>query len=297
MKIGKLEKVELREVWENEAKDFTTWLYENLDALSDAIDLTLVEPERERKVEGSRFSIDILAETDDNEGVIIENQLEQSDHKHLGQIITYLINMDCSTAIWIVKEPRQEHINAINWLNEATEKCFYLVKLEAYKIGDSKPAPFFSVICQPTEDTKVLGKEKKQFKEELHEKRERRQEADCLIIPARKEGFEKVFIGQDEWYAVRIGKDKISQLKWIAAYQVAPVSAITHIAKIKEIVPYQDSGKYLIKFDGPASKIKPIPLGENSSKAPQGPIYVDKESLVGSKNIEDALATNHKKAA
>jgi hypothetical protein len=118
-----------------------------------------------------------------------------------------------------------------------------------------------------------------------------------LIVPARKEGFDRVFIGQDQWYAVRIGNDKINQLKWIAAYQVSPVCAITHIARIKEIIPYEDSGKYLINFDGPAEKIKPIPLGENSSKAPQGPVYVDKESLVSSRNIDEVLEAKAKKAA
>ena len=188
MSIGKLEKVELRDIWKNEAKDFTTWLYENLDALSEAINLNLLEPEQEKQVEGSRYSIDIMAETENGEGVIIENQLEQSDHKHLGQIITYLTNMDSKIAVWVCKEPRQEHINAINWLNETSDEDFnfYLVKLEAYKIGESEPAPFFSVICQPSKEQKEIGRDKKVLKEERLARKHRRDLCDTLVVPAQK---------------------------------------------------------------------------------------------------------------
>jgi len=294
MKVGKLVKVELREIWKNEAKDFTTWLNEHLEQLSDAIDLTLTTIKREQQVTDSRFSIDILAETDEGEGVIIENQLEQSDHKHLGQIITYLTNMDCSHAIWIVKEPRQEHINAINWLNEVIQgKNFYLVKLEAFCIGNSEPAPFFSVICCPDEDVKELGKDKMVINEARKTRIQRKDQADTIIVPARKDGFDKVFLGEDRWYQIRLSEKRIEQLKYIAAYQVAPVSAITHIAKIKAIVPYKDSGKYEVIFEEPAQEIKQIRLGEAS--APQGPMYGSYDLIKEAKKFEDILNFPEKK--
>jgi hypothetical protein len=295
MSIGKLEKVELRDIWKNEAKDFTTWLYENLDALSEAINLNLLEPEQEKQVEGSRYSIDIMAETENGEGVIIENQLEQSDHKHLGQIITYLTNMDSKIAVWVCKEPRQEHINAINWLNETSDEDFnfYLVKLEAYKIGESEPAPFFSVICQPSKEQKEIGRDKKVLKEERLARKHRRDLCDTLVVPAQKEGFERVFLGENCWWAIRMRESRIEQIKWIAAYQVAPVSSITHIAKVKSIEPYKDTGKYIVHFEGAAQEIKPVPLG-NSSKSPQGPVYAEKTKIESARTLDDVLSYNKK---
>ena len=298
MKIGKLEKVDLREVWANEAKDFTSWLYQNLGALGEEVELNLFELKQEKKLPNSRFCADILAETENGECVVIENQLEATDHKHLGQLITYLTNMDmCTTAIWIVKEPRQEHINAVNWLNRETDKAFYLVKLEAYRIGDSAPAPFFSVICSPSEEDKQFGEEKRVIKDGLKARKELRDQADCVIVPAQEEGFNRVFIGEHQWHSIRIGKDKIQQLKWIAGYQVSPISAITHIAKIKEILPFQNTSKYVVVFDGPAIKLsRPIGLGSNSSRAPQSPIYINKDCLDASRNLDEAFERFAKKS-
>lgn len=288
MKIGKLEKVDLREIWKNEARDFTTWLFQNIEGLSDAVNLTLQAPIQEKQVDGSRYSIDILAETDEGEGVIIENQLEQTDHKHLGQIITYITNMNCEHAIWIVKEPRQEHINAINWLNEVSDKNFYLVKLEAFKIGNSEPAPFFSVICSPEEEIKELSRDKKELTHERKARNNRKDNADTIIVPAQKDGFEKVFIGENRWYAIRISSSRLHQFKYIAAYQVSPTSAITHVAKIKEIRPYENTGKYEIIFEGKAEKIKPLPLAE-ARNSPQGPSYCSFDSIKEATYYEDLI--------
>ena len=163
--IGKLKKVPLREIWKNEAKDFTTWLSENIDTLNEALEIILTVVEREKSV--GEFSLDIVAEDQDSNIVIIENQLEKTDHTHLGQIVTYLSNLGAKTAIWITSNPREEHIKAVNWLNESTpdDVSFYIVKIEAVKIGDSAPAPLFSVIAEPTEIAKEIGKEKKEYAE------------------------------------------------------------------------------------------------------------------------------------
>lgn len=157
MKIGKLEKVDLREIWENEAKDFTGWIENNISHLSDFLGFELEVLEREKKV-GS-FSIDLFAQTNDGEKVIIENQLEKTDHTHLGQIITYFTNLDAKCVIWIAKEIRQEHATAINWLNEFTGISFYLVQVEAYRIGDSSPAPYFKLVCKPDQTMKAIGQD------------------------------------------------------------------------------------------------------------------------------------------
>ncbi|RLB87243.1 MAG: DUF4268 domain-containing protein [Deltaproteobacteria bacterium] len=161
--IGKIERVPLREVWRHEAFDFTQWLQDNIDVLNNVIDLNLSNPEREQAA-GS-FNIDIVAEDDAGNPVIIENQLEKSDHDHLGKILTYLVAMGAKSAIWIVSNPRPEHISAISWLNESSAANFYLLKIEAIKIENSPPAPLLTVIVGPSEEAKEVGKAKKEIAE------------------------------------------------------------------------------------------------------------------------------------
>jgi len=155
--IGKIEHVSLRSIWKHEATDFTVWLNENIDVLNESLGLTIQNTERE--VSTGSFNVDIKAEDTEGNTVIIENQLEKSDHDHLGKLITYLSNFEAKTAIWIVSEPRQEHITAINWLNEGDNGCdFFLLKIEGIKIGDSAPAPLITKIVGPSEETKAVGK-------------------------------------------------------------------------------------------------------------------------------------------
>lgn len=162
MKLGKLEKVkDLRSVWKHEANDFTKWLSEeeNLNTLGDeiGIDIELISTEAKT---GS-FSTDILAsESNTNNKIIIENQLESTDHDHLGKIITYASGHDAKTIIWIVKEVREEHRQAIDWLNEHTDEeiNIFLCKIELWKIGNSEIAPKFQIISSPNNWTKTLKK-------------------------------------------------------------------------------------------------------------------------------------------
>ena len=170
--VGKLKRVPLREIWNHEAKDFTTWLAENIDTLSEEIGLSLSVMSREKAV--GVFSLDLIAEDSDGQITIIENQLEKTNHDHLGKVLTYLSNLDAKTAIWISSDPREEHSKAINWLNEYTpdDVSFYLVKIEAVKIGDSESAPMFSIVAEPTETAKSVGQEKKEYAERHHLRKE-----------------------------------------------------------------------------------------------------------------------------
>jgi hypothetical protein len=153
--IGKIERLPLRTVWKDEARNFTVWLESNLEHLTEALGFELEIHSREHAV-GS-FSIDLLCKTRTGEKVIIENQLEKTDHSHLGQILTYMVNIEAKTVIWISSDPRQEHVNVINWLNEQTSSAFYLVKVEAISISGSAPAPLFSLICEPDEELKSVS--------------------------------------------------------------------------------------------------------------------------------------------
>jgi hypothetical protein len=161
--IGKLERVPLRQVWEHEAYDFTQWLQENIDVLNSALDLNLVNVDREQAA-GS-FSIDLVAEDEGGGTVIIENQLEKSNHDHLGKLITYLTGMGAKAAIWIVSDPRPEHVAAVAWLNESSSAAFYMVKVEAVRIGESPAAPLFTLIVGPSDETKDVGQTKKEISE------------------------------------------------------------------------------------------------------------------------------------
>lgn len=161
--IGRIQRVPLREVWKHEALDFTVWLQQNLDILNDVLDIDLQSAEREQAA-GS-FNVDLVAEDADGNVIVIENQLEKSNHDHLGKLITYLVSMDAKTAIWIVSEPRPEHVASIAWLNEATSAQFYLYKLEAVKIGESEPAPLFTLIVGPSEEAKEVGRSKQELSE------------------------------------------------------------------------------------------------------------------------------------
>jgi hypothetical protein len=161
--IGRLERVPLREVWAHEALDFTQWLELNIDVLNEALDLEIVNVDREQAA--GKFSIDLVAEDIHGRQLIIENQLERSDHDHLGKLITYLTAMGAKGAIWIVKDPRPEHLAAVQWLNQSLDIDFYMVKVEAVKILDSQPAPLFTLIVGPSSEAKEVGQTRKDVAE------------------------------------------------------------------------------------------------------------------------------------
>lgn len=152
--FGRLESVDVRELWKHEQYDFSAWLSkpENIDYLSEELGLTLTDIQTEVFV-GS-YRCDIVAK-DETSGiqVVIENQLEASNHDHLGKIITYASGLNASVIVWIVTEAKEEHRSAIEWLNNHTsqEISFFLIELHAYKIGDSLPAPKFEVIEKPND--------------------------------------------------------------------------------------------------------------------------------------------------
>ncbi|NQU83260.1 MAG: DUF4268 domain-containing protein [Parcubacteria group bacterium] len=158
-KLEKIKQVDLRKAWGHEASDFTNWLAEseNLELLSDEIGLDIKLIQTEASV--GRFNVDILAE-EDNTGrkIIIENQLEVTNHDHLGKIITYASGYDAEIIVWIVKDVRDEHKQAIDWLNEHIDEkiYFFAIKMELWQIGDSPFAPKFSIISKPNDWSKAL---------------------------------------------------------------------------------------------------------------------------------------------
>lgn len=159
MKIGKLNKVDIRELWKGEATDFTPWLAneDNIEQLSEIIGIELEVISEEKSV--GPFRADILCKsTLDDTYVLIENQLEKTDHNHLGQLMTYAAGLEAVTVIWIAKKFTDEHRAALDWLNRITEEeiRFFGIEVEAYQIEDSKPAPMFQLVSKPNDWTKAI---------------------------------------------------------------------------------------------------------------------------------------------
>lgn len=156
--LGTVEFVPVREVWANEATSFTPWLLENEHELAKLLGIDLELAKNEHKV--GNFSLDLFGTNlTDNTKLIVENQLEKTDHSHLGQLLTYAGGLQPSTIVWIASEFRDEHRAALDWLNEVTDDTthFFGVVLKAVRIGNSQPAPWLELVVKPnqwTEETK-----------------------------------------------------------------------------------------------------------------------------------------------
>lgn len=207
--IGRLEMVPIRKVFPKEARHFTTWMEEHIEDLAERLNVKLSVVQREKEV-GS-FKVDLLCEDKDGHPVIIENQLERTDHNHLGKLLTYLVNLEASMAIWITLEPHPEHQKVIDWLNESTGEniSFYLVKVEATKIGDSPYAPLFTVVAAPDTQSKETGKTKK----ELAARHYLRLEFWQSLLQRSKEKtklFSNISPGTSNWISMGAGKSGVS---------------------------------------------------------------------------------------
>ena len=160
VKFSRLEEVELREVWNNEPGHFTPWLAEeeNLGLLGDTLGLELVLEGVEISREGFRADL-LCKDTEDNSWVIIENQLEETDSKHLGQTLTYAAGLDANTVVWIAQTFKDEHRAVFDQLNEITNERYryFGVEIKVWKIDKSDPAPQFDIVCKPNDVTRSIS--------------------------------------------------------------------------------------------------------------------------------------------
>ena len=150
--LGKIQPLNLRELWKHEEHDFTPWLAENIDQLSAVLGVPIVVDQTEHKV-GS-YELDILGHVEENDAVVIvENQLQATDHTHLGQLITYAAGLEAAIIVWIAPEVRDEHRSAIEWLNSHSDEkvSFFLVRPEVFRIDSSNPAIRFQLEAGPSE--------------------------------------------------------------------------------------------------------------------------------------------------
>lgn len=159
--LGMLEQVDLRGVWQHEAYHFTPWLAQpqNLTLLGRELEMDLELVGQEVAV--GPYAADILCKDSFTGNVLIENQLEKTDHSHLGQILTYAAALEVHTVVWIAARFSDEHRAAIDWLNEIThdEWRFFALEIELWRIGDSAPAPKFNVVCRPNDWSRAVRDE------------------------------------------------------------------------------------------------------------------------------------------
>ena len=214
MKLGKLEEVDIRKVWPHEQYDFSKWLAteENIKELGDALNLSLTDVETEKFV--GNYRCDILCKDEiTGKMVLIENQLEPTNHDHLGKIITYASGLDAAVVVWIVASARDEHASAIEWLNKHTddEISFFLMEVHAYKIGDSDPAPQFKIIEQPNDFVKIVKAVSKNS--DMNESQKNRLEFWTQfneVVDSQGKPFNKRKATTDPWYNVAIGSSDAS---------------------------------------------------------------------------------------
>ena len=214
MKLGKLEEVDIRKVWPHEQYDFSKWLAteENIRELGDALNLSLTDVETEKFV--GNYRCDILCKDEiTGKMVLIENQLEPTNHDHLGKIITYASGLDAAVVVWIVASARDEHASAIEWLNKHTddEISFFLMEVHAYKIGDSDPAPQFKIIEQPNDFVKIVKAVSKNT--DMNESQKNRLEFWTQfneVVDSKGKPFNKRKATTDHWYNVAIGSSDAS---------------------------------------------------------------------------------------
>ena len=214
MKLGKLEEVDIRKVWPHEQYDFSKWLAteENIKELGDTLNLSLTDVETEKFV--GNYRCDILCKDEiTGKMVLIENQLEPTNHDHLGKIITYASGLDAAVVVWIVASARDEHASAIEWLNKHTddEISFFLMEVHAYKIGDSDPAPQFKIIEQPNDFVKIVKAVSKNS--DMNESQKNRLEFWTQfneVVDSQGKPFNKRKATTDPWYNVAIGSSDAS---------------------------------------------------------------------------------------
>lgn len=254
---------------------------------------------------------------------IIENELSKHDpYKHIGeQLLKFAISYKTSGRkiksflLENISEDKQKEGFISSFLTKAglrnidamLEEIIFEKPVAAIVIIDQLTSDLENVLKQLTMNIDLLefqtyinGNERihryEPFQEELRTISESKtpglsiEELDTIVVPARADGFEKVFLGQNCWYAIRISSSMINRIKYIAGYQANPVSAITHYAEVDRIEKYQDSIKYIVYFKGPAKKINPIELGKRGKGvAPQAPRYTNLKKLLKAKTIPEVF--------
>ena len=214
-KLGRLVTLKATDVWINEPQVFTPWLSENLDLLAEALQIDELEL-KGIEVAAGDFRLDILAEDAEGHPVLIENQFGATDHRHLGQLISYVASQSGqATVVWVAERFKDDHRAAIDWLNASTieDFGFFAVEIEALQIGDSDPAPFFNVVAKPNAWARSVGAVTRQStsgeEPERHRIRQTYWTAFSEYLRANRSTFTIRRPGKDHWHSFSAGRSGI----------------------------------------------------------------------------------------
>ena len=203
-----------------------------------------------------------------------EEKITHSRYRNIDDFLESLIFEKPVAAIVVIDQSTPELENVLSQLTMDTD----IIEFQAFRLGDEfiyKYTPFNAEIREVSENQAATL---------------RPEELNTVVVPAREEGFEKEFLGNHCWFAIRINASMIDKLKYIAAYQVAPVSAITHYAEIVSIEKWEDTNKYILKFKDAAKAITPIPLDrDKKGLAPQAPRYTSLDRLIKAKKLSQVF--------
>ncbi|MCF7859620.1 MAG: hypothetical protein K9N07_09940 [Candidatus Cloacimonetes bacterium] len=203
--------------------------------------------------------------------VFIQDMLTKSEFRNIDDFLETLIFENEIAAVVVIDKSSSELDNVLSQLTMNTD----ILEFRAFMHENER------VFLFDLHNSEVRGIEEKQSDKEA---------LDTIVVPAREEGFKEEFLKNNCWFEIRISASMQSRLKYIAAYQVAPVSAITHVAEIASIEKYKDTNKYIVYFNGEAEKINPIKLGKaGKGKAPQAPRYTSYDKLMKAKSILDVF--------
>jgi hypothetical protein len=217
----------------------------------------------------------------------LEESCKNSKYRNIDNYLDQAVYGDFRALI-IIDEAREELHNVIKKINANIS----VLEFKAFVSESGKIVFQYDTLYEDDDSEFEFDMEQKTDNpidlEQYYKRMKRRALCDTIVVPAKEDGFNNVFLAQNQWFAVRIGAAMKDRIKYIAAYQVAPISAITHVAEVDSILPYNNTGKYLIKFKDKAKEIGPIKTLDINKK-PQGPIYVQYQKLIISKNIDELM--------
>ena len=204
-----------------------------------------------------------------------EQYAKEKGYRNLDNLLDHLVFETPFQAIVIIDEETEELHSVVKQFSFPVE----VIEFVTYLDSNGKKAHRFSPFLQDVTETATGdGKAATDISE-----------LDTIVVPAREDGFNETFLGENRWYAIRIHSSMISQIKHIAAYRVAPISAITHVAPVNKILPWKDSGKYCLEFAEPAREIGPIRLEPGSGKAPQAPRYTSVDKVTKARTLSEVF--------
>jgi len=267
MELGKLKQVELRSLWTDEAKDFSPWLSSKpgLTLLGETLGMDLELEDTEVYVGNYRADI-VAKDTMSNEFIVIENQLSATDHDHIGKLLTYAASFEASTIIWIAQKFRDEHRQAVDWLNEITirEVDFFGIEIELLQIGDSPYAPNLKIVSKPNEWTRSIRTQKQGLTKGATQKLEF-WTAFNDYVKSHEKDIQLRKPQPQRWYDVAIGKSGVHiSLSSRSTMKDIACEVYMHGEKAKDLYRYLAEDKEIIE-DELGEKLEWLELPDGKS--------------------------------